>query len=64
MFARSLMQGRSALRANQSRNFATLVLSEHFEGKLNPSLGSVLNAASQLNDSQVDVLVCGDNTDA
>lgn len=46
------------------RNFATLVLSEHFEGKLSPSIGNVLNAASQLNDSQVEVLVCGDNCDA
>merc|ERR1719232_1059843 len=58
------MKGRSALRTCQNRNFATLVLSEHFEGKLNPNLGSVLNAAGQLNDSQVDVLVCGGDTDA
>ena len=64
MFASAMMKGRSALRTCQNRNFATLVLSEHFEGKLNPNLGSVLNAAGQLNDSQVDVLVCGGDTDA
>lgn len=34
-----------------NRSFATLVLAEHFEGKLSPTLGSVLNAAGQLNDS-------------
>ena len=45
-------------------NFATLVLSEHFEGKLAPSLGSVLTAANELNDSHVDVLVHGDGCDA
>lgn len=28
------------------RTFATLVLSEHFDGKLSPTLGSVLKAAS------------------
>ena len=65
MFASAMMKGtRSALRTTQNRNFATLVLSEHFEGKLSPSLGSVLSAVGKLNDSQVDVLVCGDNTDA
>lgn len=46
------------------RNFATLVLAEHFEGKLSASIGAVLTAASQLNDSTVDVLVHGDSTDA
>ena len=37
----------------QQRNFATLVLAEHFEGKLNMSLGSCLTAAKDLNDSHV-----------
>lgn len=46
------------------RNFATLVLAEHFEGKLSSNTGSVLKAASQLNDSTVDVLIHGDATDA
>lgn len=45
-------------------NFATLVLSEHFEGKLAPSLGSVLTAANEMNDSHIDVLVHGDGCDA
>ena len=40
------------------------MLSEHFEGKLSPSLGSVLSATSQLNDKDVDVLVYGDNCDS
>ena len=33
------------------KNFATLVLAEHFEGKLSPTLGSVLTAAGELNDT-------------
>jgi len=39
-------------------NFSTLVLAESFEGKISPSLGSVLTAAKQLDDS-IDVLVHG-----
>ena len=51
---------KSLLRANPlKRNFATLVLAEHFEGKLNSNLGSLLTAASNLNDPEVDVLVHG-----
>lgn len=51
---------KSLLRANPlKRNFATLVLAEHFEGKLNSNLGSLLTAASNLNDPDVDVLVHG-----
>ena len=53
-----------ATMAPSQRNFATLVLAEHFEGKLSPTLGSVLNAAGQLNDGAVDVLVHGDGCDA
>ena len=34
-----------------TRSFATLVLAEHFEGRLSPTLASVLNAATQLNDN-------------
>lgn len=49
MFARSLIK----------KNFATLVLAEHFEGKLNPNLGALLTAAAQLKDPEVDVLVHG-----
>jgi electron transfer flavoprotein alpha subunit len=41
------------------RNFATLVLAEHFEGKLNPNLGALLTAAAQMKDPQIDVLVHG-----
>lgn len=51
-----------ASRPPSSRSFATLVLSEHFEGKLNPSFGSVLTAAQQLQDPQIDVLVHGEDT--
>ena len=46
-FASSMLKTRTAF---QQRNFATLVLSEHFEGKLSPSLGSLLTAAKELND--------------
>ena len=42
-----------------TRNFATLVLAEHYDGKLNSNLGSLMTAAGQFNDSQVDVLVHG-----
>lgn len=45
------------------RNFSTLVLAEHFEGKLNPNLGSMLTAAGRFN-KDVDVLVHGADTDA
>ncbi len=48
----------------QQRNFATLVMSEHFEGKLSPNLASLLSAAKELNDGQVDVLVHGDGCEA
>lgn len=44
-------------------NFATLVLAEHFEGKLNSNLGNVLTAAGKLNDKQIDVLVHGADCD-
>ena len=54
----------SAMVASRQSNFATLVLAEHFEGKLSPTLGSVLTAAGKLNDDQVDVLVHGDGCDA
>ena len=72
-FANTVLKGRptstsllmrSAPFATQQRNFATLVLSEHFEGKLSPTLGSVLTAAAELNDGPVDVLVHGDGCDA
>lgn len=63
MFAAKRLFSRPAV-TTPRRNFSTLVLAEHFMGKLNPSLGSVLNAASQLNDPHVDVLVHGDSTDA
>ena len=43
----------NSMNIGQRRNFATLVLAEHYEGKLNANLGSMLNAASQLNDSHV-----------
>ena len=46
-FASSMLKARTPI---QSRNFATLVLSEHFEGKLSPTLGSLLSAAKELND--------------
>ena len=48
----------------RQRNFATLVMSEQFEGKLSPNLASLLSAAKELNDSQVDVLVHGDGCEA
>ncbi len=51
MFAKTLLK----------RNFATLVLAEHFEGKLNPNLGALLTAAAQMKDTHVDVLVHGDD---
>ena len=31
-------------------NFSTLVLAEHFEGKLNANLGNVITAAKQMDD--------------
>jgi electron transfer flavoprotein alpha subunit len=48
----------------QQRNFATLVLAEHRDGKLNGSIGSVMTAAGLLNDSHVDVLVHGADCEA
>jgi hypothetical protein len=36
-----------------NRSFATLVLAEQFEGKLNMSIASCLTAAKDLNDSHV-----------
>ena len=39
--------------ATGSRNFATLILAEHFEGNLNSSVGSCLKAAQELNDPEV-----------
>ena len=47
-FKRGLFHQRQAF-ASQ-RNFSTLVLSEQFAGRLSPTLGSVLQAAGQLND--------------
>jgi len=44
---------------SSNRNFATLILSEHFEGQLNAQVGSCLAAAKELNDPDVDVLVHG-----
>ena len=41
------------------RHFATLVLSEHFEGKLANNLSNVLSAVKQFKDDRVDVLVHG-----
>ena len=43
------------------KNFATLVVAEQFQGKVNSNFGSVMTAASQLNDPHVDVLVHGDD---
>ena len=37
----------------RNQNFATLVLAEHFNGKLNSSVGSCLRAAQELNDDKV-----------
>ena len=45
---------------HNQRTVATLVLSEHFNGKLNNNLSNVLTAVKQLNDSQVDVLIHGE----
>jgi len=41
------------------KNFSTLILAEHFEGKIHASIGSCLTAAKELNDPHVDVLVHG-----
>jgi hypothetical protein len=40
------------------------VLAEHFEGKINSNIGSMLSAASKFNDPDVDVLVHGDNCES
>jgi hypothetical protein len=40
------------------------VLAEHFEGKVNSNIGSMLTAAGKFNDADVDVLVHGDNCDS
>lgn len=52
----TLIKGASiAVNSNQlqQRNFATLILAEHFEGKLNSQIGSCLTAANDLNDKDV-----------
>jgi hypothetical protein len=36
-----------------NRSFATLILAEHFEGKLNMSIGACLKAAQELKDNHV-----------
>ena len=48
----------------QRFNFATLILAEHFEGKLNSNIGSILTASSKFNDPNCDVLIHGENCDA
>ena len=58
------MLKRSMTMGTSQRNFATLVMAEHFEGKLSNNLGSLLTAAAHLKDDQVDVLVHGENCDA
>ena len=50
------------IKTTSRRQFSTLVLAEHFEGKLNHSVGSCLTAASQFSDPTVDVLVHGSST--
>ena len=62
MMKSGLAAGRAATRG--TRSFSTLVLAEHLNGKVNANLASVLRAASQLNDPQVDVLVHGEDVDA
>ncbi len=44
---------------HSQRRFATLVLSEHFEGKLANNLSNVLSAVKHFKDDKVDVLVHG-----
>lgn len=61
MFAKQVA---SVLKQAGKRNFSTLVLAEHLEGQVNANLGSVLSAASKLNDPHVDVLIHGDDVDA
>ena len=51
---------RSFRAVHAQRRFATLVLSEQFEGKLGNNLSNVLTAVKQLKDDKVDVLVHGD----
>jgi len=43
----------------QQRNFATLILAEHFEGNLNTQIGSSIRAAQDIGDTDVDVMVHG-----
>ena len=62
--SKMLLRNKTAVIGATHKNFATLVLAEHFEGQLSPTLGSVLKAAGELNDNQVDVLVHGDGCDA
>jgi hypothetical protein len=50
MFTNTVRRANIFAKATQ-KNFATLVLAEHFEGKLNANLGSLLTAASQLKDT-------------
>ena len=42
-----------------NRQFSTLILAEHLDGKLNGNIGSSLKAATELNDPHVDVLIHG-----
>ena len=40
-------------------SLATLILTAHFEGNLNPNFGNILTAAHQLKDKLVDVIING-----
>lgn len=58
MFARRMISKCSPMAFAPKFNFASLVLAEQFEGKLNANLAQSITAATMM-DSQVDVLVHG-----
>lgn len=57
--ARRILSKCSLISANKS-NFSSLVLAEHYQGKLNANLSSTLTAAKHM-DSEVDILVHGED---
>jgi len=60
MFARRMLSKVSPMAFTPKCNFASLVLAEHYMGKLNPNLAQTITAATKM-DSDVDVLVHGED---
>jgi len=56
-----MFSSRSIRSVHAQRRFATLVLSEHFEGKLANNLANVMSAVKEFKDDKVDILVHGNS---